>query len=168
VGGIATLRKEPGPQVPAHAPSGTTGLNSHPRIAMLKIMDLSTSGLVAQRIRMTAIASNLANITSTRNEFGELKPYDPRFVKFQTDNTIGPNGSAGVFVREVARDELPPIRKYVPNHPDADEQGFINLPRINLVTEFTDAIEAGRSYEANLGAMDVTKSMMNQTLRIIT
>ncbi len=135
---------------------------------MLKIMDLSTSGLVAQRIRMTAIASNLANITSTRNEFGELKPYDPRYVQFQTDNSIGPNGSAGVFVREVARDELPPIRKYIPTHPDADEQGFINLPRINLVTEFTDAVEAGRSYEANLGAIEVTKSMMNQTLRIIT
>ena len=49
-----------------------------------------------------------------------------------------------------------------------DEQGFINLPRINLVTEFTDAVESGRSYEANLGAIEVTKSMMNQTLRIIT
>jgi len=135
---------------------------------MLKIMDVSTSGLISQRIRMTAIASNLANITSTRNENGELKPYEPRFVKFQEDNTIGPNGSAGVFVREIARDELPPIRKYVPFHPDADEQGFINLPRINLVTEFTDAIESGRSYEANLGAMDITKSMANQSLRIIT
>ena len=135
---------------------------------MLKIMDLSTSGLIGQRIRMTSIASNLANITSTRNEFGELKPYDPRYVKFQADNTIGPNGSAGVIVREIARDELPPIRKYVPFHPDADEQGFINLPRIVLVTEMTDAIEAQRTYEANLGAMDITKSMANQSLRIIT
>ena len=135
---------------------------------MLKTMDVSTSGLIAQRIRMTAIASNLANITSTRNENGELKPYDPRFVRFQEDNTIGINGSAGVVVREIARDELPPIRKYSPYHPDADEQGFINLPRINLVTEFTDAIESGRSYEANLGAMDITKAMANQSLRIIT
>jgi len=135
---------------------------------MLKLMDISASGLVAQRIRMTAVASNLANITSTRNEDGELKPYAPRFVRFQEDNTIGPNGSAGVFVREIARDELPPIRRYSPHHPDADEQGFINLPHINLITEFTDAIEAGRSYEANLGAMDITKSMANQSLRIIT
>jgi len=135
---------------------------------MLKLMDISASGLVAQRIRMTAVASNLANITSTRNEDGELKPYAPRFVRFQEDNTIGPNGSAGVIVREIARDELPPIRRYSPHHPDADEQGFINLPRINLITEFTDAIESGRSYEANLGAMDITKSMANQSLRIIT
>ena len=138
LGRIASIREEVNP--------AATGRSSPPipvpRIAMLKIMDLSTSGLVAQRIRMTAIAGNLANITTTRNEFGELKPYDPCYVKFQTDNTIGPNGSAGVFVREIARDDLPPIRKYVPNHPDADEQGFINLPRINLVTEFTDAIES--------------------------
>ncbi len=134
---------------------------------MLKIMDISSSALVAQRIRMTTIASNLANITTTRNEFGELKPYDPRYVLFQEANSIGPNGSAGVFVREICRDELPPIRKYAPDHPDADEQGFLNLPRIQLVSEFTDAVESGRSYEANLGAMEVTKAMMNQTLRII-
>jgi flagellar basal-body rod protein FlgC len=135
---------------------------------MLKVMDVSASGLISQRIRMTAVASNLANITSTRNEDGELKPYDPRFVRFQTDNTIGPNGAAGVFVRDIVRDELPPIRQYSPHHPDADEQGFINLPNINLVTEFTDAIQSGRSYEANLGAMDITKSMANQSLRILT
>ncbi|MGL4595025.1 MAG: flagellar basal body rod protein FlgC [Thermoguttaceae bacterium] len=135
---------------------------------MLKIMDISTSGLIAQRIRMTAIASNLANITSTRNEQDELKPYAPRFVRLQEDNTIGPNGSAGVIVRDIGRDELPPIKKYSPDHPDADEQGFINLPRINLIDQFTDAVESGRSYEANLGAMEVTKSMANQTLRIIS
>ncbi|HBT76658.1 MAG TPA: flagellar basal body rod protein FlgC [Planctomycetaceae bacterium] len=136
---------------------------------MLKIMDISSSGLIAQRIRMQAVASNLANITSTRNEFGELKPYEPRYVIFEADNRIGPNGSAGVIVPEVGQDiDLPPIRKYVPTHPDADEQGFINLPRINLTTEFTDAIESGRTYDANLGAIEVTKSMANQTLRIIT
>jgi len=135
---------------------------------MLKVMDVSASGLIAQRIRFIATASNMANITSTRNEDGELKPYAPRFVKFQTVDEIGPNGSAGVIVREIARDDLPPIRRYSPHHPDADEQGFINLPRINLITEFTDAIETGRSYEANLGAMDITKSMANQSLRIIT
>ncbi|MGL4942935.1 MAG: flagellar basal body rod protein FlgC [Thermoguttaceae bacterium] len=136
---------------------------------MLKTMDLSTSGLVAQRIRMQAIASNIANVMTTRNEEGELKPYEPRFVLFQTDDTIGPNNSAGVIVAEVGRDtNLPPIRKYAPTHPDADAQGFLNLPRINTMTEFTDALESGRSYEANLGAIEITKSMANQTLRIIT
>lgn len=135
---------------------------------MLKIMDVSSSGLVAQRIRMQTIASNLANLTSTRNEFGELKPYEPRYTLFEAVDAIGPNGSAGVVVREIGQDHLPPIRKYVPTHPDADEQGFINLPRINMMTQMTDAIESGRTYEANLGAIEVTKSMANQTLRIIT
>ena len=132
-------------------------------------MDLSTSGLMAQRARMTTIAGNLANITTTRNENGELKPYEPRFTVFQADPSIGTNGSAGVRVAAIGKDtELPPIAKYDPTHPDRDEDDFIYLPRINMMTEFTDAIEASRSYEANLGAMEITKSMANQTLRIIT
>ena len=135
---------------------------------MLKTMDLSTSGLMAQRIRMMAIASNLANITSTRNEDGELKPYEPRFTIFQTVNDMGPNGSAGVAVKEIVRDDIAPQRVYSPFHPDRDEDGYIHLPNINMMTEFTDAIESSRSYEANLGAMEITKSMLNQTLRIIT
>jgi flagellar basal-body rod protein FlgC len=132
-------------------------------------MDLSTSGLMAQRARMTTIAGNLANITTTRNEKGELKPYEPRFTVFQADPSLGTNGSAGVRVAAIGKDDkLPPLRKYEPTHPDRDKDGFIYLPRINMMTEFTDAIEASRSYEANLGAMEVTKSMANQTLRIIT
>ncbi|MGL6225463.1 MAG: flagellar basal body rod protein FlgC [Thermoguttaceae bacterium] len=135
---------------------------------MLKTMDVSTSGLMAQRIRVMTIASNLANITSTRNEEGELKPYEPRFTIFQAMNDVGPNGSAGVVVREIVRDDIAPQRVFSPKHPDADDNGYIYLPNINMMTEFTDALEASRSYEANLGAMEVTKSMLNQTLRIIT
>lgn len=135
---------------------------------MLKTMDVSTSGLMAQRIRVMTIASNLANITSTRNEEGELKPYEPRFTVFQAMNDVGPNGSAGVVVREIVRDDIAPQRVFSPQHPDRDENGYIYLPNINMMTEFTDALEASRSYEANLGAMEVTKSMLNQTLRIIT
>ncbi|MCL2346895.1 MAG: flagellar basal body rod protein FlgC [Planctomycetaceae bacterium] len=132
-------------------------------------MDISTSGLMAQRARIMAIAGNLANITSTRNENGELKPYEPRFVVFQADDSIGANNAAGVRVAAVGRDtHLPPVRKYDPQHPDADKDGFINLPRINMMTEFTNAVEASRSYEANLGAIEISKSMANQTLRIIT
>lgn len=135
---------------------------------MLKTMDVSTTGLVAQRIRMMAIASNLANVTSTRNENGELKPYEPRFTIFQTNEEVGPYGSAGVQVREIVRDDKPPIPVYSETHPDRDENGYIYLPRINMMSEFTDAMESSRSYEANLGAIEITKSMMNQTLRIIT
>ncbi|MGL6196848.1 MAG: flagellar basal body rod protein FlgC [Thermoguttaceae bacterium] len=135
---------------------------------MLKTMDVSTSGLMAQRIRMMAIASNLANLTSTRNEEGELSPYKPRFTMLQSVSNMGPNGSAGVQVAEIVRDDIFPQRQFAPQHPDADSDGYIYLPNINMMVEFTDALESSRSYEANLGAMDITKSMLNQTLRIIT
>ena len=137
-------------------------------MSMLKTLDVSTSGLVAQRIRMTATASNLANITSRRNEDGQLQPYQPRFTIFQTNEGIGPNGAAGVHVREIVRDDIAPQPVYDPTNPDADAQGYIYFPRINMMTEMTDAIVASRSYEANLGAIEITKSMLNQTLRIIT
>ncbi|MDR1491709.1 MAG: flagellar basal body rod protein FlgC [Planctomycetaceae bacterium] len=134
-----------------------------------RTMDVSTSGLMAQRARMDVIAGNLANITTTRNEKNELKPYEPRFVVFQEDPNKGTNNSVGVRVAAIGRDtELPPIRKFDPQHPDADKDGYIYLPRINMMTEFTNAIEASRTYEANLGAIEISKSMANQTLRIIT
>ena len=134
-----------------------------------RTMDISTSGLMAQRTRMEAIAGNLANITATHNEKGEIKPYQPRFVVFQEDPTIGTNNACGVRVPAIGIDtELPPIRVFNPTHPDRDAEGYIYLPRINMMTEFTNAIESSRSYEANLGAIEISKSMANQTLRIIT
>ncbi|MCL2118274.1 MAG: flagellar basal body rod protein FlgC [Planctomycetaceae bacterium] len=134
-----------------------------------RTMDISTSGLMAQRTRMEAIAGNLANITTMRNEKNEVKPYQPRFVVFQEDPNIGTNGSSGVRVPAIGIDtDLPPIRVYNPTHPDRDADGYIYLPRINMMTEFTNAIESSRSYEANLGAIEISKSMANQTLRIIT
>ena len=135
-----------------------------------RTMDISTSGLMAQRTRMEAIAGNLANITSTRNEKGEVKPYQPRFVVFQEAPDIGgSNGASGVRVPAIGIDtDLPPIRVFNPTHPDRDKDGYIYLPRINMMTEFTNAIESSRTYEANLGAIEISKSMANQTLRIIT
>ena len=134
-----------------------------------RTMDISTSGLMAQRTRMEAIAGNLANITSTRNEKGEIKPYQPRFVVFQEAPDIGANGGHGVRVPAIGIDsDLPPLPVYNRDHPDADENGYIYLPRINMMTEFTNAIEASRTYEANLGAIEISKSMANQTLRIIS
>jgi flagellar basal-body rod protein FlgC len=134
-----------------------------------RTMDISTSGLMAQRTRMEAIAGNLANISSTRNEKMELKPYQPRFVVFQEDPTVGPNNACGVRVPAIGIDtDLPPIRVHNETHPDADADGYIYLPRVNMMTEFTNAIESSRSYEANLGAMEISKSMANQTLRILS
>lgn len=139
---------------------------------MLSALDVSTSGLVAQRIRMNTISSNLANISTTQNEAGEAKPYQPKYPVFETDNSIGGNGAAGVRVSEVKTDEtVEPRWKYEPGHPDAVKEGarkgWVAYPGVNMMIEFTDALEAARAYEANLGTMEISKDLIAQTLRIL-
>jgi flagellar basal-body rod protein FlgC len=135
---------------------------------MFTSLDVSTSGLVAQRTRLNAISSNIANMSTTRNEAGQPEPYQPRYVTFQTDtNLTTPGGGAGVRVGSVEHSNEPPKMKYEPGHPDADERGFVRYPAVDMTTEFVDALEATRAYEANVGVIEVTKNMADQTLRII-
>ena len=135
---------------------------------MFSSLDVSTSGLVAQRARLNAISSNIANMSTTRNERGEPEPYQPRFVTFQTDTSITtPGGGAGVKIGSVEYSNEPPKMKYEPGHPDADAHGFVRYPAVDMTTEFVDALEATRAYEANIGVIEVTKNMTEQTLRII-
>jgi flagellar basal-body rod protein FlgC len=135
---------------------------------MFSSLDVSTSGLVAQRTRLNAISSNIANMSTTRNEVGQPEPYQPRFVTFQTDNNIStPGGGAGVKIGSVQHSNEPPKMKYEPGHPDADPQGFVRYPAVDMTTQFVDALEATRAYEANIGVIEVTKNMSDQALRII-
>ncbi|MGD9126224.1 MAG: flagellar basal body rod protein FlgC [Planctomycetia bacterium] len=139
---------------------------------MFSSIDVSTSGLVAQRIRMNTISSNLANVSTTQNEEGEPFPYQPRYPIFETDNSVGTNGSAGVTVSEIRVDDTAEPRwKHQPGHPDAIKegpmQGWVAYPGIDMMTEFTDAMEAARAYEANIGALDISKDMINQSLTIL-
>jgi flagellar basal-body rod protein FlgC len=135
---------------------------------MFSSLDVSTSGLVAQRARLNAISSNIANMSTTRNEQGQPEPYQPRFVTFQTDNNISTSGGgAGVKIGSVQHSNEPPKMKYEPGHPDADPQGFVRYPAVDMTTEFVDALEATRAYEANIGVIEVTKNMSDQALRII-
>jgi flagellar basal-body rod protein FlgC len=139
---------------------------------MFTAIDISTSALVAQRTRLNAISNNLANISTTHNEAGEAEPYQPRFVVFQTDDSVqGSFGAAGVKVRSVEIANVEPLYKYQPGHPDAITQGprkgYVAYPNISMMTEFTDALEAARAYEANVGVMEITKDMEQQTLRIL-
>ena len=138
---------------------------------MFPALDISTSGLAAQRVRMNAISSNLANISTTHNEEGEAVPYQPRFVVFETDEEIASGGAAGVRVADVRIEDVEPLYKYQPHHPDAIREGrwkgYVAYPNVNMMAEFTDAMEAARAYEANLGAIEISKDLANQTLRII-
>lgn len=135
---------------------------------MISAFDISTSGLIAQRVRLNAISSNLANMSSLRDENGEAKPYQARYVVFQSDNEMKTkNGAVGVKVASVETETHEPLKRHQPNHPLADEDGYVAYPRINMTQEFVDALEATRAYEANVGVIEATKNMGQQTLKII-
>lgn len=124
--------------------------------------------MAAQRLRMTAVSNNLANISTTRNERGQTEAYQPRFVVFQTDEKVGDSlGAAGVKVGSVETSRQPPLSKYEPFHPDADKNGYVQYPNVNMMAEFVNALEASRSYEANVGVVEVSKELAQQTLRIL-
>ena len=135
---------------------------------MFNAFDVSTSGLVAQRQRLNAISSNLANISTTRNERGEPEAYQPRYVTFQTDAELATNGGGlGVKVDSVEYSKEPPLLKYEPGHPDANAGGYVAYPNVDMTSEFVDALEATRAYEANIGVLEITKEMGNRALQII-
>jgi flagellar basal-body rod protein FlgC len=139
---------------------------------MLRSLDISASGLVAQRTRMDAISTNIANMHSTRNEKGELSPFQARFVVLETDSqTETSSGGVGVRVKSVNQESVEPTYKYEPNHPHAIKEGprkgYVAYPSVNLNAEFVDAMLATRAYEANVGMMEMTKNMAQQALRIL-
>jgi flagellar basal-body rod protein FlgC len=139
---------------------------------MISALDISTSALVAQRTRLNAIASNLANMSTTRNEDGEIEPYQARYVLFQTDDELKTShGAVGVKVASVETEKVDPLYRYQPDHPHAIKQGkwkgHVAYPKVNQTAEFVDALEATRAYEANIGVIEITKSLGQQTLRIL-
>ncbi|MGI9456506.1 MAG: flagellar basal body rod protein FlgC [Aeoliella sp.] len=135
---------------------------------MFSSLDISTSGLVAQRMRLNAISSNIANMSTTRNELGEAEAYRPRYVTFQTDAEVTTSGGgAGVKIGSVETSAEPPLMKYQPGHPDADDDGFVRYPNVDMTTEMVDAMQATRAYEANIGVIEITKDLGRQSLRIV-
>jgi flagellar basal-body rod protein FlgC len=135
---------------------------------MYKSLDISASALVAQRQRLNTIAGNIANLNTTRDAKGEIRPFERRFVTFSANQQISDaEGGVGVSF-QVEKDALAPVRRvYQPGHPDAGQDGFVDYPNIDLTQEFVNALEASRAYEANIAAMEMTKEMANSTLRII-
>ncbi len=139
---------------------------------MLSALDISTSALVAQRARMNAISSNVANVSTQRNENGELEAYQARFVVFQADESVGGDPhAAGVKVASVETESKEPRYKYDPDSPLAiktgPHKGKVAYPDINMTEQMVDALEATRAYEANVGLIEITKNMAGQTLRIL-
>ena len=136
---------------------------------MLNAIDLSTSGLIAQRQRMNTIAGTIANVNTTRGAAGAHGPFQRRFVSFTAaDERPGsPAKGVGVQYRVEIDSKSPPRKVHEPGHPDADKDGYVAYPNINLVTEFVNAMGASRAYEANVAALEISKQMANLALRVL-
>ena len=144
-------------------------------MSLFQSFNINTSGLTAQRFRMDVISENVANVTTTRTEDGT--PYTRKIVTFQEtrttpfsrvlENTREAYMGNGVKVSRVSEDtESEYIMKYEPSHPDADENGYVSYPNVNIITEMTNMIDASRSYEANLTAFETSKAIALKGLEL--
>jgi len=136
---------------------------------MFRTLDISASGLMAQRLRMDTIAGNIAQSNTTVNEEGKVAPFQRRLVTFQAQQESSSQPAGGLAVEaQVDLDTQTPFRKvHQPGHPHADADGNVTLPNVNTITEFVNAIEAGRSYEANLSTMEITKGMIQGAFKLL-
>lgn len=132
----------------------------------MDIFKVSSSALEAQRVRMNTIASNMANAQTTRTEEGG--PYVKKNVLFETMpvNAKAAKGLDGVKVAGVVEDTTPPIVVYDPGHPDADENGNVTMPHINVIEEMVNMMMALRAYEANVRAFNTSKGMYQKALEL--
>jgi len=148
-------------------------------LRIFQAMDVSASGLTSERLRLDVIANNLANANTTRTPEGGPYMRQVAVVASRPAETrrggLGGGASSGdqaglagngVRVLGIVRDPSPPVLKYDPSHPDADENGYVAMPNVNVVTEMVDMITATRAYEANVTALNASKQMILKALEI--
>jgi flagellar basal-body rod protein FlgC len=130
-------------------------------------LDISATGLSAERTRMDVIANNLANVNSTRTPEGG--PFRRQLVLLRGTEATDPNRleQLGVSVAGVVDDPSPFPMLYDPGHPDANADGYVAMPNVNVVEEMVDMITAVRAYEANVSAIDASKNIVRRSLDII-
>lgn len=147
-------------------------------MSLFSSFNISSSGMTAQRLRMDVIAENLANVKTTRTDTGGAyvrknvvfaekgTNYNIRTFSDIFDATRNGVGN-GVKVTSIVNDTDTPMEMvYDPSHPDADENGYVVFPNVNIITEMTDLIDASRSFEANATAFEAAKSMASKGLQI--
>ncbi|WP_458462130.1 flagellar basal body rod protein FlgC [Paenibacillus sp.] len=139
---------------------------------------ISSSALTAQRLRMDVISSNIANAETTRASVsnGEAVPYKRKMVVLEPNKTSfgtmlqnqmrGGSSGDGVRVTEIREDQSPLKPVYDPSHPDANAEGYVFMPNVDIAKEMVDMISASRSYEANVTALNSTKAMISKALEI--
>jgi flagellar basal-body rod protein FlgC len=144
-------------------------------MGLFKAINSAASGLTAERLRMDTIANNIANVNATRTAEGG--PYRRQMVIFEP-RTNGESFASilsksqnrgigdGVRVTGIVKSAEPLKMVYDPGHPDANEQGYVAMPNVNIVTEMVDMITATRGYEANVTAVNTAKNMAMKALEI--
>lgn len=132
-------------------------------------MDISTSALKAQRHRMEVIAGNISNVNTTIDKNGDNIPYRRKQTVFQEamDGAFGKGSLGGVIVAKDVENTGAFSKRYEPGDPNADADGYILGPNVDISIEMVNMIEASRSYEANIAAIDITKNMINNTFEIL-
>ena len=134
-------------------------------------LEVGASGLTAQRRRLEVLVSNLVNANTTQPAGAE--PYRRKDVLFTATNPEASFGVAfddavqGVEISKVVTDRSDPIKRYEPNHPHADKDGYVSYPNVNAMEEMVNVLSATRSYEANLQAVNMAKEMQQKTLEIL-
>ncbi len=144
-------------------------------MSFLSSFDISASGMTAQRLRLDIASQNIANIETTRTENGT--PYRRKQVVLE-ERTRSPfqvtldqamnqvDTPAGVIVKQITEDQSDLKSVYNPTHPDADEQGYVQMPNVDLIQETIDGMAASRAYEANITAFNAMKLMAQKALEI--
>jgi flagellar basal-body rod protein FlgC len=144
-------------------------------LSLINSLTINRSALQAERLRMDVVANNIANMNTTRTEEGG--PYRRQTVVFRTEGGVpsfaallqrqfGRTIDGGVAVDAVIEDARPPRRVYEPSNPDADAEGYVLYPDIDMTTEMTDMMSATRAYQANVTALNAIKGMAQKALEI--
>ena len=140
-------------------------------MSIMTAMEVGATGLTAQRRRLEVMISNLVNANTTQPQ--GVEPYRRKDVLFSAVNmrdsfdSMLDNAVNGVKIQEIVSDESDPIMRYEPDHPHADERGYVAYPNINAMEEMVNVMSATRSYEASLQAMSMAKEMLQRTLDIL-
>ena len=132
-------------------------------MSLFNILDVAGSALTAQSQRLNTTASNLANADSATSSTGQ--PYRAKQVVF-TAQPLPQDNAVGVRVTDVIQDQSPPRRVHDPRHPLADENGYVNMPNVNVIEEMVNMISASRSYQQNAELMNTAKTLLLKTLQI--
>lgn len=132
---------------------------------LFNAMAISASGMKAQGMRMRVVSENLANSETTTNS-PDQDPYRRKTISFKSELDRA-NGIDKVAVDRITRDQSDYRLKYDPSHPAANAQGYVKLPNVNTLIETMDMREAQRSYEANMGSIELTRSMMTKTIDML-